>query len=103
MRHRYLRRLKGWAFRWLLRHSALGEGDGVLLGASSLEQLETNLAACINDDALPPAVLEALDRAWETASEGAFAYWRSYSADMPGRDGLDQGASYDPSKTSPKK
>ena len=33
-------------FCWLLRHSALAETDGLLIGASSLAQLEANLEAC---------------------------------------------------------
>ena len=36
----------------------------------------------------------AFDGAWATTREGAFCYWRSYSADMPGRDALHPGASY---------
>ena len=32
-------------YRWLLCHSALDEKDGVLLGASSMAQLEQNLEA----------------------------------------------------------
>ena len=83
-------------YAWMLRHSALGEADGLLLGASSLEQLDANLGACAKaaDGALPPPVVAAFDAAWATTKDGAFAYWRSYSADMPGREGLDQGASY---------
>ena len=84
-------------FRWLLCHSALGEHDGVLLGASSMDQLKENLAACSaasQKDALPDTVLQAFDKAWELTEEGAVAYWRSYSADMPDRDSLPQGASY---------
>ena len=30
-------------FRWLLRHSALAPEDGIVLGASTLQQLEQNL------------------------------------------------------------
>lgn len=44
-------------------------------------------------------VLAAFDGAWALTRESAFCYWRSYSADMPGREGLDQGASYDAAKT----
>jgi len=84
-------------YRWMLRHSALGEHDGVLLGASSLAQLDQNLEACstaVTQGPLPPSVLEAFDKAWEITEEGAFAYWRSYSSDMPNREDLQQGASY---------
>lgn len=84
-------------YRWLLRHSALGEHDGVLLGASSIAQLEQNLAGCaaaVDKDPLSDKMLEAFDKAWALTEEGAFPYWRSYSSDMPDRDNLDQGASY---------
>nr|OQO28283.1 hypothetical protein B0A51_03902 [Rachicladosporium sp. CCFEE 5018] len=38
--------LKEATLRWLMHHSALGKDDGVILGASSLEQMEENLRAC---------------------------------------------------------
>eukprot|EP00977_Amphora_coffeiformis_P005327 scaffold1140_cov157-Amphora_coffeaeformis.AAC.3 len=89
-------------YRWLLRHSALqSDVDGVLLGASSLQQLDQNLAACAAAaaDPLPDNVLQAFEEAWKiTSAAGVFPYWRSYSSDMPGRESLDQGASYEASK-----
>lgn len=93
-------------YRWLTHHSALAEGDGILIGASSLTQLEENLGCCRRargDDTkqrLSPHVLGAFEKAWEIikfhdeSDGGPFPYWRSYSLDMPGRDSLDQGASY---------
>lgn len=84
-------------YRWLLRHSALSETDGFLLGASSLAQLDQNLAACMaaaTKEDLSLNMLSAFDRAWELTKEGAFPYWRSYSSDMPNREALDPGASY---------
>ena len=90
-------------YRWLLCHSALTKHDGVLLGASSLAQLDQNSQACAaaqSAEALPPTVLDAFDQAWAiTKEEGCFPYWRSYSADMPNRESLDPGASYKASKT----
>mmetsp|Transcript_10776 Transcript_10776/g.21406 ORF Transcript_10776/g.21406 Transcript_10776/m.21406 type:complete len:400 (-) Transcript_10776:688-1887(-) len=111
-------------YRWLLRHSALraGEsgsdgGDGILLGVSSMEQLEENLKCCLRakDDVvtdkggeasgkLPQSVVKAFDEAWDIiqndpSSSGPFPYWRSYSADMPGKESLDPGASYNANKT----
>jgi aflatoxin B1 aldehyde reductase len=96
-------------YRWMLCHSALAVSDGLLLGASSLEQLDQNLAACAvaaaqeteqgqGVGALPDDVLQAFEEAWVLTEEGAFPYWRSYSADMPNRESLDQGASYDAAK-----
>jgi len=88
-------------FKWLLRHSALTKDDGILLGASSMAQLEQNMAACNAAAAdeesgkLDDAVVQAFEKAWEITNEvGVFPYWRSYSADMPQRENLDQGASY---------
>mmetsp|Transcript_19144 Transcript_19144/g.39394 ORF Transcript_19144/g.39394 Transcript_19144/m.39394 type:complete len:360 (-) Transcript_19144:49-1128(-) len=90
-------------FRWLLCHSALqADFDGFLLGASSLDQLDQNLAACKvaaeNASPLSPELLVAFDEAWKLTRDGAFPYWRSYSSDMPNRETLDQGASYQASK-----
>jgi aflatoxin B1 aldehyde reductase len=89
-------------YRWLLCHSALSpDKDGFLLGASSLEQLDQNLAACLaaaTKEKLSPAMLSAFDRAWELTKDGAFPYWRSYSSDMPNREALDPGASYNAAK-----
>lgn len=100
------------SYRWLMRHSALKSGDddtsgdGLLLGASSLQQLEENLRSCAaaKDDDLPQPVLDAFDAAWEITkndktSGGPFPYWRSYSSDMPGKDSLDPGASYNAAKS----
>lgn len=89
-------------FKWLLRHSALTEQDGVLLGASSIEQLDQNLEACLaasnNDKPLSDKILKAFDDAWKITEDSAFPYWRSYSNDMPNRENLDHGASYSATK-----
>jgi aflatoxin B1 aldehyde reductase len=94
-------------YRWMLCHSDLSadKGDGLLLGASSLAQLDQNLAACAGaaeaaaqGQGLPDDILQAFEEAWVLTAEGAFPYWRSYSADMPNRENLDQGASYDAAK-----
>lgn len=87
-------------YAWLMRHSCLdgSRGDGILLGASSMEQFEENLSACRSLVDLPPAVVAVFNEAWATTKEGAFPYWRSYSKDHPGREGLHPGASYDAAK-----
>ena len=85
-------------YAWLLNHSALSENDGVLLGASSLDQLDTCLDACANIVDLPRNVKDAFDGAWDLTRPGAFKYWRSYSADMPDREIRDPGAAYDAAK-----
>lgn len=48
------------AFCWLLHHTPT---DCVLLGASRIEQLEQNLAAC-EKGSLPPEVIQACDEVW---------------------------------------
>lgn len=84
-------------YAWLSNHSILdgSKGDGILLGASSMEQFEQNLSSCLKPIELPSAVVSAFNEAWTTCKECAFPYWRSYSKDHPGRDGLHPGASYD--------
>jgi len=51
------------ALRWCQHHSVLGPEDGVILGASSAEQLEKN---CTDSEKgpLPEEVVAALDDAW---------------------------------------
>lgn len=86
-------------YRWLLFHSSLGTNDGILLGASSVQQLDQNLAACKVAAPLPGAVVAAFEEAWKvTKAAGVFPYWRSYSSDMPDRKNRDQGASYEAAK-----
>ena len=90
-------------YRWLLQHSALTAQDGILLGASSVGQLQENLQAAAEESAapLPDTVRVAFEEVWTlTQAEGVFPYWRSYSADMPDREHRDPGASYDPAKKS---
>lgn len=91
------------SYRWILRHSALGEKDGLLIGASSLEQLDQNLQACKGaseeSGELSAELLGVFDECWKITAPGAFPYWRSYSSDMPNREALDQGASYNAAKT----
>ena len=93
----------GWqmveaAYVWSLRHSSLTPDDGLLLGASSAAQLSANLAAVKRAEeeeaGLPEEVRAAFDKAYDKTREGAFPYWRGYSADMPGREDLDQGGAY---------
>uniref|UniRef100_G3U9J7 Aldo-keto reductase family 7 like/pseudo n=1 Tax=Loxodonta africana TaxID=9785 RepID=G3U9J7_LOXAF len=53
------------ALRWMYHHSQLqgARGDAVILGMSSLEQLQQNLAATV-EGPLEPAVVDAFDQAW---------------------------------------
>jgi aflatoxin B1 aldehyde reductase len=49
------------SLRWLLHHS---KSDGLLLGASKVEHLRENLAACRRGP-LSPAFVRAFDKVWE--------------------------------------
>jgi aflatoxin B1 aldehyde reductase len=86
------------SYCWLLRHSQLkADTDGILLGASSMAQLNQNLDACTaaaEKGPLSDEMLAAFDKAWELTKAGAFPYWRSYSSDFPNQENLDPGASY---------
>lgn len=66
------------AIRWLVHHSGLkvadGGPDGVVLGVSSLAQLEQNLDA-MEAGPLPEAVVQALDAAWKTVKPESSDYW----------------------------
>ena len=92
----------GATYSWLLQHSALSaeKGDGILLGASTMSQLEENLMACQQPMLLPEPVLMAFDAAWPKVlqSGDVFPYWRSYSKDQPGRESLPPGAAYSAKK-----
>ncbi|KAF9944805.1 Aflatoxin B1 aldehyde reductase member 2 [Mortierella alpina] len=51
------------SWRWMRHHSGLGEKDGIVIGASSLKQLENNLLD-LEKGSLPQAMIDALDDAW---------------------------------------
>lgn len=50
-------------------------GDAVILGMSSLEQLEQNLAL-VEEGPLEPAVVEAFDQAWNLVAHDCPNYFR---------------------------
>ncbi|KFX88033.1 hypothetical protein V490_07877 [Pseudogymnoascus sp. VKM F-3557] len=66
------------AIRWLVHHSGLriadGGQDAVILGVSSLAQLEQNLDA-MEGGPLPEAVTKALDEAWNCVRSESSNYW----------------------------
>ena len=53
------------ASRWMMNHSGLSAeyGDGVIIGASTVEQFETIMASLAGGP-LPQAILDAFDKAW---------------------------------------
>ena len=75
------------ALRWCVHHSILkiggsirsgevpGNNDGIIIGVSSLQQLEGNLRD-LEKGPLPSEVVEVLDRAWNITKGTCPAYWR---------------------------
>lgn len=60
------------ALRWVLHHSALdaGRGDAIVIGASSLAQLEENLQIC-KAGPLPPHLVQMVDEMGERVRDVA--------------------------------
>lgn len=52
------------ASRWIAHHSSLNEKDGIVLGASKLEQV-TETVANIREGSLPAQVVTLVDQLWE--------------------------------------
>jgi aflatoxin B1 aldehyde reductase len=63
------------AHRWLVHHSKLRAGDKIIVGASSVEQLEQNTAAC-RAAPLPDSIVAALDEANDIARPSWPSYFR---------------------------
>lgn len=65
------------ALRWAVHHSALkikDGNDGLIIGVSSIEQLEDNLNN-IEKGPLPEEVVKALDDAWLVSKADTANYW----------------------------
>ncbi|KAL2827730.1 NADP-dependent oxidoreductase domain-containing protein [Aspergillus cavernicola] len=64
------------ALRWLIHHSQLRDdlGDGIVIGSSSVKQLEENLKA-FQGGPLPQEIVDALDEGWEVIRATELLYW----------------------------
>ncbi|KAI1178578.1 NADP-dependent oxidoreductase domain-containing protein [Nemania sp. FL0916] len=66
------------ALRWTVHHSALriknGGNDGIIIGVSSYDQLDSNLTN-LEKGPLPEDVIAALDEAWMICKAEAPNYW----------------------------
>jgi hypothetical protein len=71
--------------RWLFLHSRLQAGDGVIVGASNLSQLEQNLQFCFEATTttgtsrsalLPENVVNAYNKAWEIVQGDCAPYFK---------------------------
>ena len=67
------------ALRWMLRHS---KADGIVLGASKVEHLKDNLAACTQGP-LSDAMVMAFDAAWDITRPVCDRYFRDESSIQP--------------------
>ena len=61
--------------RWMLNHSMLGQGDGLISGVGSLGQLQENLSALsVESGPLPAQVLAAFEHGWNKVVAGPPGY-----------------------------
>ena len=58
------------ALRWIYYHSMLKNGDGVIVGASRMTQLDGNMA-CIRQGPLPKSLAHELDKLWHAVEASA--------------------------------
>ncbi|MFW5793539.1 MAG: aldo/keto reductase family protein [Bacteroidota bacterium] len=67
------------AYRWLVYHSQLDRdyGDGIIIGASSLSQLNQNLISC-NLGPLPERIVETFNAAWEASKPESPEYFNFF-------------------------
>lgn len=79
MTEKYALTLVEVAYRWALWHSELkirgisAGNDGILIGASSLQQLQSNLES-LDGGRLPQEVLDTLDIAWKITKADCASY-----------------------------
>jgi len=66
------------SLRWFRHYSKLDfeRGDGLIIGVSSITQLEHNLNVLVETEKLPAAVAEAFDQAWEKTKGVSPTYFR---------------------------
>ncbi|KAL5584646.1 hypothetical protein FOVSG1_014035 [Fusarium oxysporum f. sp. vasinfectum] len=65
------------ALRWIIHHSGLkvtNGNDGIIIGMSSIQQLEQNLEL-VEKGPLPDEVVKALDQAWLYSKADTANYW----------------------------
>ena len=65
------------AMRWLVNHSLLDaeQGDGIILGATRIEHLTNNMAAC-DQVPLDQSIIDIFDQGWEVIKPNCFKYFR---------------------------
>lgn len=65
------------AYRWLAFHSQLNEslGDGIIIGASKLNQVEQNIKA-LKNGFLPESIVNSFETAWDEAKADCPDYFK---------------------------
>ena len=58
------------------KHSKLGKNDGVIMGPSTVQYYNDNLAAMECDDELDERVVKAIDEAWNVTKGDCPNYFR---------------------------
>ena len=68
------------SYRWMSFHSMLNpdRGDGIIVGASRIEQLKQNISS-VNQGELPEEVVCAFNNAWDLCRADAPEYFRFYT------------------------
>eukprot|EP01052_Picozoa_sp_SAG31_P020708 SAG31_NODE_1570_length_7854_cov_2.292328_3_plen_1467_part_00 len=64
------------SLRWMMHHSEMNGacGDKLIVGCSSVSQLEQNLASTLDSDKLPDTLVSAFDDIWSATSGAAASY-----------------------------
>ncbi|KAF8944531.1 hypothetical protein BGZ47_004125 [Haplosporangium gracile] len=65
--------------RWMRHHSGLGAKDGILIGSTSVGQLEESLTE-LEKGPLPEEMVKAFDEAWEAVKGTTNGYFRGPDA-----------------------
>ncbi|PWN20201.1 Aldo/keto reductase [Microstroma glucosiphilum] len=60
--------------RWHMHHSALGDNDGIILGASTASQLEAGLKAC-QGGPLSSQLIDAFETLWQAIAPSSSFAW----------------------------
>ncbi|KAG0024513.1 hypothetical protein BGZ82_010432 [Podila clonocystis] len=64
-------------FRWMVHHSGLGPNDGIVMGASSVSLLKTNMDILAHVQPLPEEMVMAFDAAWEHVQPACPSYFKT--------------------------
>ena len=71
------------ALRWMAHHSALSgnRGDGIIVGASKMSHVASNLKALVKGGPLPPKVVAAFEDGWKIVNDAKAvpSFSRGYS------------------------